>query len=171
MKMKCFAMMVAMLVLVGWLPVVLADGVTIQPVTIEEQARYQATHVVVVTAADLLTTTATNTAQTNVLFTAPAGSLVSMPVMFLDTAWEDASDAAFNSLSIVIGDADVDEYLESLQICVNGTEVLSSVGTGVTGYYATATAVNLIVTPSPASKKLSDVDTGVLRIYFRILDR
>jgi hypothetical protein len=88
------------------------------------------THRARVTHADL-TQTATNTAQTLELFSVPAGSMVKSLAIVLVTAFKDASDAAFNTNAVTIGDgASASRFLASTQLNENGTEILFAAGIG-----------------------------------------
>jgi len=143
---------------------------TLSPLTIEESASHGgATHVANVTHADLTEATA-NTAQVIALATVADKVSVACVKVVLKTAFEDASDAAFNSNTITVGDGnDADELLVSMQVNANGTEVNQKTGTTVTHDYAAADTVDLTVN-SMTAKSLSDLDAGEADIYLRIAD-
>jgi len=128
------------------------------------------THLIKITHEDLTETTA-NTAQT---FTLPVedGSLFAVIATSLVEAFEDASDAAFNTTPLVVGltGGDVDLFLASAELNENGTEIDYGTGAaaqGPSGYaFNAADTVDFLFT-SMAAKSLSDLDTGELWVYYR----
>lgn len=98
------------------------------PLNIEAVALHKATHVCVLTHEDLTTADA-NTAQVIPVLTVPANSLVRVVKSELKVAFKDASDAAFNTNALTIGDgSDADRLLPSTELNVNGTEVILKQG-------------------------------------------
>ncbi len=135
----------------------------------ESTANDGATHIAELTHADL-TETGANTAQTIALVTVADKMSVECTHMVLVTAFQDASDAAFNTTAITVGDGnDVDELLTSTELNVNGTEVNQKTGTAVTHDYAAADTVDVVFN-SMSPKALNDIDTGKVHIYLRVLD-
>jgi hypothetical protein len=138
-----------------------------------ERAECAHTHVIEITA-DNLTVTATNTLQTFTLpFTFAIGDIVERVTWYLATPFQDASDAAFNTDTISVGDSvgGVATLLAAKEANVNGTEVLNTsavpTGTPSTGFTA---ATNLTVTVnSMSAKALNDIDTGRVVIAVRIV--
>jgi len=133
----------------------------------EETARLGGANRRIVLTHEDLTQAADNTAQTIALFTAAAKERVKLIGFNLVTPFADASDSAFNNVAITVGDSDVDLYLASTQVNVNGTEILAGAGTGSEFCYATATAINIIF-GSMADKALEDIDTGEIHLFFQI---
>lgn len=140
----------------------------IAPLSINERAKHLATHCAVISAADL-TEVSVNTAQDIALLTTPAsGCSVEVVKTVLVTPFKDASDAAFNTNALIIGDAgDTDRLLASQELNENGAEVLKKRGTGTAQVYTAATVINANIA-SMAAKALSDVDTGEVHIYLII---
>jgi hypothetical protein len=134
----------------------------------ERMKHVGATHVVQITHADLTETTA-DTAQDIALLTTPASKCsVEVVKTVLDTPFKDASDEAFNTNALIIGDSgDTDRLLASQELNENGSEVLKKRGTGTSMVYTSATVINANIAAMTA-KSLSDIDTGVLRIYLCI---
>jgi hypothetical protein len=98
------------------------------PLNIEAVAQHGATHVAIVTHADLTETTA-NTAQVIALIAAPANTVARVVKVKNVIPFKDASDAALNTTALTIGDAgDADRLLASTELNVNGTEVLLKQG-------------------------------------------
>lgn len=139
----------------------------INPVSKQRQATLGATHQVRITHEDL-TQTAANTAQT---FTIPvaARTLAAVVVTNLVVPFKDASDAAFNSNALIIGDGgDTDRLLTSQQLNENGTEILAQAGV-LAGYaYNVADTIDITIA-SMAEKSLSDIDTGELVVYLKLV--
>lgn len=123
---------------------------------------------IVVTHADLTETTA-NTAQTIALVSVKAGEVWEVLGTHVKTAFKDASDTAFNTTAIEIGDgSDTDRLLASQELNVNGTEVLNKAGVGPYAFNADDT-IDLTV-GSMSAKSLSNIDTGELHIFLRVFD-
>jgi hypothetical protein len=127
------------------------------------------THKFVVTTADLTEATA-NTAQNVALITLPANSLLVSAATFLKTPFADASDAAFNSTALIVGDSgDTDRAIASQQLNVNGTEVLAKAHNALPFAYETATVINANFAAMTA-KALNDLDVGELHIFLEVRD-
>jgi hypothetical protein len=143
------------------------------PLSSEERLNGGFTHKVNLTYADL-TETAANTAQTIAIFTAPVGTVIEKVATRVVTAFEDASDNALNTTTLIVGDdGNDDRYIASQELNVNGSEVLyklSPVGTTTSPFvYTTANTVDAIF-GSMAAKALNDIDTGEVNIYLAVTD-
>ena len=128
-------------------------------------------HRFVISAADL-TQASDNTAQAITLVTLPVGTVVKEAAIYLKTPLEDASDAAFNSTALTVGDAgDAARFLASTQLNKNGTEILAAAAppAKVPHAYAAATAVTATFA-SMADKALEDIDTGEVWIFLETSD-
>jgi hypothetical protein len=131
----------------------------ITPLSNQDRIAFEADFVVQIEAADLTETT-TNTAQAITLFTAPAGYQPIYKGRYLETPFEDASDAAFNSLTVSYGDAgSATRYQAAVQANVNGTEVLYSPASA-TQYLATSDTAVLATVGSMTGKSLANIDVG-----------
>ncbi len=128
------------------------------------------THRVVLTYADL-TETAANGTQTIALLSLLAGQAVLRCALRVATALADASDAAFNSVLLEVGDGgDTDRYLTSTQLNVNGTEVLYKLHPSTTpNVYVADDTVDALFTPG-TGKILTDIDVGELTLLFEVAD-
>jgi len=114
------------------------------PLSINEQVPFGANAVAVLTHEDLTEATA-NTAQVIKAFTAPAGKATRYIGHKLVRAFKDASDNAFNTTPITVGDAgDPDRLLVSTELNENGTEI-------VRGYAMAAPALPANVTTADGS--------------------
>lgn len=139
--------------------------------SLEEQAATGFTDKFVLTHEDLTESTA-NTAQTIEIYSAPAGSFVRSAGFVLNTAFEDASDNALNTTTLIVGDGgSTARFIPSKELNVNGTEVLAwqtSNATDTVPYaYPSADTIDAIF-GSMAAKSLSDIDTGQVSIYLGI---
>lgn len=134
-----------------------------------EAALNQANLAVVLDHSDLDNDSVSGTpTQTLELFAVEDGDVVTFRGMRLVTPFEDASDAAFNSTDIEVGDgADPDVFLTSTEVNKNGTEVTQALGTGTLRSYTAADTVDVKVT-STASKALNDLDAGQLVLLFDV---
>lgn len=127
------------------------------------------THKFVVTHADLTEATA-NTAQDVTLITLPAYSVVKSGATYLKTAFSDASDTAFNTTALIVGDSgDTDRIIASQELNVNGSEVLAkaSAVSSIPYAYVAATAIKANFA-SMADKALADLDGGELHIFLEV---
>jgi predicted dinucleotide-binding enzyme len=135
----------------------------------EETRETQHTHKIVLTHVDL-TQSADNTVQNITLATLPAGSVVNACAIKLVTPFEDSDDSAFNSTTLVVGDADTaNRYLTSTELNENGTEVLFKSGANENFANVTETAV-VAGFDSMAAKALEDLDVGEVHIYLSVYD-
>lgn len=140
----------------------------IAPLSLNERAKHLATHCAVITAADLTEATV-NTAQDIALLTTPASKCsVEVVKTVLVTPFEDASDEAFNTNALIIGDSgDTDRLLASQELNENGSRVLKKRGTGTAQVYTAVTVINANIA-AMAAKALADIDTGEVHIYLII---
>ena len=136
----------------------------------EEKAECGFTHRIKLTHADL-TETATNTAQTIALLDVGVGALVSRCAVRLVTAFKDASDAAFNTTTVIVGDdGDDDRFIASMETNENGTEILGKAHASTTPYvYLAANAIDIIF-GSQSGKALNDIDVGELHVFLHVVD-
>ena len=148
-----------------------STGVKTRQANQAESEQFNGANLIVEINADTALTEATaNTAQVLNLFDVRDGHLVEYKGGYLKTPFEDASDAAFNSNTITLGDGgDADRFLVSTQLNVNGTEILYPLpALGAYAYTATDTVDATI--GSMTAKSLSEIDTGVILLGFRVSD-
>lgn len=128
--------------------------------------RSGATHLVEIDHTDLTMATV-DTAQLIPIATVPAGTIVEVVATRLRVPFKDASDAAFNTTALEIGDTgDPDRLLVSQELNVNGTEILGKAG--VAGGYVSVGALTVNATfDSMDAKGLVNIDVGVLQIYLK----
>lgn len=126
------------------------------------------THLVILTHEDLTQATA-NTAQVIALLTVAAGDAVFRAATVLVTPFTDASDAAFNSTAITVGETDADRFIVSQQLNSNGTEVFYGVHPSTTPFVFTAADTIDITFNSMAAKALVDIDAGELHVYLGLV--
>jgi hypothetical protein len=126
------------------------------------------THQVVVTHTDLTESTV-DTDQTIALLSVVAGDVVEKAAFKLVTAFEDASDAAFNDTNVSVGDGgDTDRFIASTEVNENGNEVDFAANANTTAYaYTEADTVDLLV-ESMTAKSLSNIDAGEIHIYLAV---
>jgi len=131
------------------------------------------THAFKIVPADLTEETA-DTDQTIALMTVTAGVLVQNAALRIVDALEDASDSAFNSTKLSVGDGVVtNRFLQATEVNENGTEVntvISGNSISTIPYaYTAGDTIDLLV-ESMSAKSLSDIDTGEVWIYLHITD-
>lgn len=100
------------------------------PLSLQAAALMGFSHMVIVDPTDL-SETATGTAQTLQLLPVVAGDIVDRVAVYLETPLTDASDGAFNTCLIKVGDGDrTDRYLANKEANGNGTEIVYADGSG-----------------------------------------
>jgi hypothetical protein len=135
----------------------------------EERVSSGFTHRVELTHADL-TETAANTAQTIAILTVAAGDMVRNCATKLVIPFEDASDNALNTTTLIVGDdGSTNRYLASQELNLNGTEIDAKAGVA-TGHVFTAANTIDAIFGSMAAKSLSDIDAGEVHIFLAITE-
>ena len=143
---------------------------TLQPLSLEEQQAHDgATHVIFVRASDL-TETAVNTDQVFSVLDIEPNVSVRCIYMHLLEAFEDVSDATFNSTTLKAGVTSADEsQLTETELNTHASPLMSKEGADLRIIYQTNT--ELIVTVSAATgKALAELDRGEVAIYFAMID-
>lgn len=141
----------------------------VYPLNDNERAATGFTHRINLTHEDLTETTA-NTAQTIAIFTLAAGDVVKDAALAVTTAFKDASDTAFNTTTVIVGDGDDDDqYIVSTEVNENGSEVLYRACAADAQLAYTATDTVDIIFGSMAAKSLSDIDTGELDVFLSVV--
>lgn len=139
---------------------------TINPLPIETQAAFGYNHEVVLTHEDLTETTA-NTAEAITILALTEGQTIERIAWELETPFEDASDNAFNVTTLQLKRGST-ELIAATETNVNGTEVFRKrYDTPSTSTASENLTANFM---SMAAKSLSDIDTGEVRIFFRLSD-
>lgn len=142
------------------------------PLLLEEQVgKLGATHVATLTAGpggDLTESTA-GTAQTLSL-AIPPGKGVTSILTQVDELFADDSDAAFNTVTVSVGNnADDETFQEAQEVSAKAaTPALIAWGTGEKQATTAADTLKVVFTPK-TDKKLSDLDRGKLRVYVAII--
>ena len=129
------------------------------------------THKIVLKCTDLTESTA-NTAQTIPILVLPAGAAVTRAGFYLATPFQDASDAAFNTNTIIVGDSgDTDRLIPSTELNLNGTEITAFVSSNATASlpyaYPAGATINAII-GSMSAKSLSNIDIGEIHILLEV---
>lgn len=139
---------------------------SLRPLVVQEVAAMQGfTHIATITAGDLTQATA-NTAQTFDLGPIPAGTAPQVEIRNT-TPFKDASDAAFNTTTMSIGDTgSATSLLAAQELNVNGTEVTVVRGTQA-AVYTTANTFRVTVN-AMAAKSLVNIDVGQVDILVKI---
>jgi hypothetical protein len=128
------------------------------------------THKFVVTHADLTKTDA-NSPQSVTLLSLDQGDVIANAAYKLVTAFEDASDSAFNVTTLAVGDDDVDEFIDEAEVNKNGTKIFYAgpVADSIPKVYNAATDGPVTATfMSMADKSLSDIDAGEVHIFLHV---
>lgn len=135
---------------------------------LEEEVAATGANLLVILTHEDLTESTVNTAQAIDLFTKGNGRTVKLVRSKIVTAFEDASDAALNTTTLIVGDSgDDDRLLASQELNENGTEVEIKEGTGTT-HAPTSDTTYQATFGSMSGKKLSDIDTGEVHLFFNL---
>lgn len=139
----------------------------------QEERHHGFTHKIVVTHADVTGTGATKTLPIfPVSGNVAVGTVVWDAAFRLVTAFDASGNASLTSLTMTVGDdGDVDRFLVSREIHIDGTEIKYDVSApSTTPYvYTTANAIDAAFTGS-ASQALDDLDSGEIEIFLKITD-
>jgi hypothetical protein len=138
-----------------------------RPLTTNERAETPGfTHVAIVTADDLTTTTA-NTVQTITLCTLQAGDQVQRVKWYLKTAFQDTASAGNDATTASVGDsAAVTTFLAAGETNLNGTELIWRTFNTTTAYTA-GDFLTVSFTPKTATA-VSVLNRGELLLFFSI---
>lgn len=139
----------------------------LEPLTTNEQADNGGfTHRAIISAKDLTQATAA-AAQTIKLCDVASGDILGPFAWRAHTFLKDASDAAFNTTTMSVGDnAAVNTHIAAVEVNENGTEVAQGLGTTLV-HYTAANALNVTFN-SQTGKKLSDIDVGQIVLLFTL---
>ena len=134
----------------------------------ETKAATGYTHKVIITHDDLTMATA-NTVQTIELLSVAAGDVVNTAAVKVVTAFSDASDTAYNTTTLIVGDdGTTNRFVTSQELNVNGTEVLYKAATNTAPHAYTAANTVDAVFGSMAAKSLSDIDAGEVHVFLGV---
>jgi len=139
--------------------------------TVEEIAADGFTHRLEFSVSDItagLANNATMFVNTSPLPVLKAGMVVKRTAVYLNPAFSDASDAAFNSTTLSIGDAgSATRFINAVQININGTEVITSFPGTENTIYTANSQMSITLTPL-TGKSCSDLDLGAFYALFAI---
>lgn len=141
------------------------------PLLIEEQQANDGgfTHMAILTVDDLTMVTA-NTVQDITLGTVPKGWIINKSMLRLVTPFKDVSDAAYNTTTVIVGDAgSTNRYITSAQLNENGTEITIPQYNN-TAYQLTADTPILAEFGSQSGKSISNLDVGEVHLYLQLID-
>lgn len=141
------------------------------PLSLQEIASHGGfTHMAVITADDL-TEPAANTAQAvKIKGTIPAGAIIAKMEARLVVPFEDKSDAAYDTTTLVVGDAgSANRFLTSGELNKNGAEITIPEFTN-TAYQPSADEDILATFGSKAAKSLVNIDKGEVHLLLQLLD-
>lgn len=150
-------------------------AVKIQILSTEERAASRFTHKAPILYTDVTGGTLTGTDVSTVALTGslPVGTYVKSAGFKLDTAF-DASDSAINSCLMTVGDdGDVDRFIVSKELAVDGTEILywitANVTTTLPYVYTTANTIDAVFTVAGgASPTIAELNAGQVTVYLEI---
>lgn len=127
-------------------------------------------YVATLTANDLTTTTA-DTAQTFTLATLKSGDIVYRVAYRMKTAFKDASDAAFVSMTFSVGQTGTTTtWIGATQVNELGTEVFTAASTAVAPIvYTSANTITATFGGTLTSgKNVNDIDIGELEVFVEL---
>jgi hypothetical protein len=124
------------------------------------------THKAIVTHTDLTETTA-NTAQSITLLTLAAGDTVHSGAYKLVTAFQDTTDAAFNTTAVTTNAAG-SALISATETNVNGTEVFYKAHTATAPLTATSASTVAASFAAMSAKSLSALNAGEVHFFFSV---
>lgn len=111
-----------------------------------------------------------NTDLTESLAVVPIGLVVKRCAFRLVKAFKDASDSAFNSTTVDVGDSNsATRFISGVQINENGTEVVNEFDADEDYTYAAAYTLQVNFN-SMSGKSLSDLDVGKIIVFFQLFN-
>ena len=112
-----------------------------------------------------------NTAQDITLITLPAYSVVKSAATYLKTPFELVGTSAYNSNTVIVGDAtDDDRFITSQQINLNNaSEVLAKAQASTTPFAYVASTAVVAKFASMASYDLLELDKGEIHIFLEVV--
>jgi hypothetical protein len=141
------------------------------PLALQEISSFAGfTHMAIIDADDLTMATAA-TAQKIKLGPIPAGAYVHKVELRLVKPFKDASDAAFNTTAVTVGDnTAANTFITTKELNENGTEiVVPALQNTSTGPYTAADEIDITFN-SMTGKKLVDIDVGEVHLLVQIFD-
>jgi hypothetical protein len=141
------------------------------PLLLEEQSGQEGnfTHFSALTADDLTMATVA-TVQDIALGTVPKGFIINKAMCRLIRPFENTADAAYNTTTIVVGDAgSINRYITSSQLNKNGAFITVPTFNN-TAFQVTADTPIIAEFGSMAAKALSSINKGEVHIYLQIID-
>ena len=148
------------------------------PLPLSTTAKWNVTHKVIITYADLVALGASATGVIQIFpgvsgVSGPAQMLVGNVFYDLVTAF-DFSDSGITSLTVQAGltGGDTDAYLAATEIAADGTEILGLVASTTTqpAIIVAADTIDLLFTAANGgSPLLSETTSGEIHVYFKIL--
>jgi hypothetical protein len=134
-----------------------------RPLTTNERAETPGfTHIGVITANDLTTTTVT-VVQTLTGFAVVAGDQVMRVAWYLRVPFENTADGTNNTTTVSVGDSTVTTHLAAAEANVNGTEIIWRAGNTAVLYTAGNT-FTVTFTPKTGTA-ISVINKGELHIF------
>jgi len=165
--MKKLIGMLAVLALAG--AAIAATTVDVKHLGVAEQAGHLGANLLVEIEYSDFTTTATNTAEVLTLDIAAGQGFC---VLYAKTDVEFVGALGTDSLTLTIGNTDVDQYLTSMQLATESTEVSGKFGLdpGTDGeFYETADTIDFTFTPN-AENATADFTAGKVSIYCKLIE-
>ena len=147
----------------------MATGIIVRPLSTFEAADSGCNYMATVTA-DALTVTATATAQTLTIASLKAGDAIDRIYWKLKTTFQDASDSAFNTDTMSIGDTatGVTKWIAAKEVNENGTESLYFAQFVGGTFYTAADSITMTFN-SQTAKALNDLDTGEVELFWHLV--
>lgn len=165
---KFMIIALAMLAVAGFVSA--ATTVDVYRLGVNEMASHLGANLMVEIGYEDFATTATNTAETLTLDIAAGQGFA---LLYAQTIEEFVGVTGTDSLAVTVGNTDVDQYLASMQLATESTEVSGKFGTGIDGangeFYEAADTIDFIFTPN-AENATSGFTAGRVRFYCILIE-
>jgi hypothetical protein len=133
----------------------------------EESALHFGANLKIILTHEDLTEETAATAQVIEAISVAVGDLVDVVDVVLEEAFEDSTDPANNSTSLIVGEGAIARFLSAMEVNANGTTAWKKAGTGTRLCFAAADTVDATFGAPPAGKTLAAFDKGRVAIYVR----
>jgi hypothetical protein len=146
-----------------------AAGVTAYRLTTEEQASSGGANYLVIVRVTDFTTTATNVAET---LTFPVAAGEGFYLLYAKVITEFVGNTnGTDSVTVTVGDTDVDQYLTSMEMATQSSEVVGKMGTGLVDglFYEAADTIDFTFTPN-LENSTAGLTAGEVHFYVKLIE-
>jgi hypothetical protein len=168
MEMKKLTGMIVLLAMAG--SAMAATTVDVYRLGVNEMASHLGANLMIEVGYEDFTESDTNTAEVLTLDIAAGEGFA---LLYADVIEEFVGALGTDSLTVTVGNTDVDQYLASMELATESSEVSGKFGTGIDGangeFYETADTIDFTFTPN-AENATDDFTAGRVRFYCILIE-